>query len=88
MKNSKIKEWVNESFNNTLEGLIAEIEKGNLTWEKMWNSILTAQNNLVSKKDYRGVNQFILSLTALNKGYTSNVWLTYKQAKLKKTYIE
>ena len=34
-----------------------------------------------SKKPYRGVNIFLLAMTAWAKGYESAYWLTYKQAK-------
>ena len=36
--------------------------------------------NVVSKKPYRGVNVFLLAVTADAMGYESPYWLTYKQA--------
>lgn len=37
--------------------------------------------NLVSKRRYRGVNTFLLAITSWSEGYTSDYWLTFKQAK-------
>lgn len=37
--------------------------------------------SLSSRKPYRGVNIFLLAITAWAKGYESSYWLTYKQAK-------
>jgi len=38
--------------------------------------------SMSSKKPYRGVNIFLLAMTAWAKGYESAYWLTYKQARL------
>ncbi|MEL7167744.1 MAG: ArdC-like ssDNA-binding domain-containing protein [Bacteroidota bacterium] len=37
--------------------------------------------NLASGKPYRGVNVFLLAMTALAKGYDSPWWVTFRQAK-------
>lgn len=37
--------------------------------------------NLVSDKHYRGINVFLLAVTAWAEGYDSPYWLTFKQAK-------
>jgi len=39
--------------------------------------------NLNSGKRYRGVNVFLLAATSWAKGYSSDYWLTFKQAKAK-----
>ena len=45
--------------------------KGTAGWPK----------SLVSGKKYRGVNVFLLALTAWSKGYSSSCWLTFNQAR-------
>jgi antirestriction protein ArdC len=35
--------------------------------------------NVASKKQYQGINVFWLSMVSCDKGYSSNVWGTYKQ---------
>jgi antirestriction protein ArdC len=56
------------------ERILAELEKGEVPWRKPWRTLPPA--NLVSKKPYRGINFFLLSLA----GYGSQYWLTYRQA--------
>jgi antirestriction protein ArdC len=56
------------------ERILAELEKGEVPWRKPWRTLPPA--NLISKKHYRGINFFLLSLA----GYGSQYWLTYRQA--------
>ncbi len=46
-----------------------------IPWRKPWKSS-GGPSNLVSKKEYRGINQFLLNCSP----YSSPYWLTYKQA--------
>jgi antirestriction protein ArdC len=54
--------------------ILAELEKGVVPWRKPWRTLPPA--NLISKKQYRGINTFLLALA----GYGSQYWLTYRQA--------
>jgi antirestriction protein ArdC len=56
------------------ERILSELEKGEVPWRKPWRALPPA--NLISKKHYRGINFFLLSLA----GYGSQYWLTYRQA--------
>lgn len=38
-------------------------------------------SNLLSKKPYRGINVFLLTMTAWERGYDADEWLTFNQAK-------
>ena len=51
------------------------LEAGTVPWHKPWASV--AVRNLVSQKEYRGVNTFLLGCMP----YASPHWLTFKQAK-------
>lgn len=51
------------------------LEQGHIPWKKPWRSN-GGPRNLVSKKSYRGINQFLLNCS----DYESPYWLTYKQA--------
>lgn len=59
------------------------LEKGTIPWRNP----LRRQGgggwpkNLSSKKRYRGINVFLLAMTAWEKGYGSDYWLTFKQAR-------
>ncbi|TKJ41199.1 hypothetical protein CEE37_05915 [candidate division LCP-89 bacterium B3_LCP] len=53
------------------------LEKGEIPWQRPWNSGNDFPKNLASKKEYRGINPFMLA----SMRYTSPYWLTFKQAK-------
>jgi len=58
------------------ERLIERIKQsGSLPWKKPWSSPDLMPCNLISKKNYRGVNAFLL----FAMGYESPYWLTLRQ---------
>ncbi len=59
------------------ERIIGLLEQGVVPWQKPWRGGEMAPRNLVSRKEYRGVNVFLLHAM----GYQSPFWLTYRQAK-------
>jgi antirestriction protein ArdC len=60
--------------------IIASLEEGTVPWQRPWKVIGGLHSNWKSQKHYRGINQFLLDLTAQVAGYRSPYWLTYKQA--------
>lgn len=61
--------------------MIAKVEAGEpLPYSKPWVQADRAKN-FKSGKFYRGLNAVVLPLVAANKGYKSQYWLTFKQAK-------
>lgn len=62
------------NFEAITDKIIEALGKGIIPWKKPWTTGLP--KNLVSKKDYRGINVFILMLSP----FTSPYWLTYNQA--------
>jgi antirestriction protein ArdC len=56
------------------ESIIQQLKSGVAPWRKPWRTEMPA--NLVSKKEYRGINIFLLAF----QGYGSRYWLTYRQA--------
>jgi antirestriction protein ArdC len=57
------------------ESIIKQLESGVAPWRKPWRTEMPA--NLISKKEYRGINLFLLAVL----GYGSRFWLTYRQAR-------
>ncbi|MGH7812580.1 MAG: ArdC family protein [Candidatus Binataceae bacterium] len=57
------------------EKIINLLEQGIVPWRRPWTSA-GLPRNLVSKKPYRGINNFLLSASK----YVSPFWLTYRQA--------
>ena len=57
--------------------IITQLENGTIPWHKPWTAGPHGwPKNLVSGKEYRGINVFLLSCTDYELPY----WLTYKQA--------
>jgi len=56
------------------EQIIKQLEAGVAPWHKPWTT--RTPLNLVSKREYRGINVFLLA----SLGFGSPYWLTYKQA--------
>lgn len=58
--------------------ILAMLEKGTVPWRQTWKGSpgLRTPRNLVSGKEYRGVNVMLLAC----QGYESPYWLSFKQA--------
>jgi len=59
--------------------IIKKLENGTIPWNNPIKSGLP--KNLISNKKYRGINTFLLAIEAMEKGYSSNYWATFKQIK-------
>ncbi len=57
--------------------IVAQLEAGTVPWRKPWNGQAGMPKNLVSGKEYRGINVFLLHCL----GYESPYFLTFRQAK-------
>jgi antirestriction protein ArdC len=57
--------------------IMKKLEEGTVPWRKPWNASAGLPKNLVSRKEYRGINVFLTG----SQGYESPYWLTFKQAK-------
>lgn len=70
-------------YQTITDQIVAMLEAGVVPWR---SPILGRQKsglpkNIVSGKDYRGINSFLLAYTAWSIGYDSSYWLTFNQAK-------
>jgi antirestriction protein ArdC len=57
--------------------ILKKLEEGTVPWRRPWNASAGLPKNLVSRKEYRGINVFLTG----SQGYESPYWLTFKQAK-------
>ena len=64
-----------DNYQIITDRIISLLEQGVAPWHKPWSVCGPAQN-LVSGKQYRGINTFLLGCSQ----YDSPYWLTYKQA--------
>src|SRR5262249_6858071 len=62
------------------ERITAALEGGTAPWHQTWTAGMAPQS-LVTRHPYRGVNVFVLAMTARAAGYGSPYWLTYNQAR-------
>ena len=51
------------------------LESGTVPWRKTWNAGSNMPRNIISKKEYRGVNVFLLACSEFSSPY----WMTFKQ---------
>ena len=63
--------------------IIELLEKGTVPWRKPWNAQTNYPKNLVSRKEYRGINVFLLGC----QQYSSQYWLTFKQVQDKGGHV-
>lgn len=63
-------------YQTVTDRITALLEAGTCPWKKSWSAGTGMPRNLVSKKEYRGINPFLLSAMP----YSSPYWVTYNQA--------
>lgn len=52
-------------------------QKNELPWRKPWATVESAQQNFKSRKPYQGINAVLTGMS----GFSSPLWMTFKQAK-------
>ena len=65
-----------DAYQVITDRVITLLEQGTVPWNKPWTSGNATPRNLVSGREYRGVNVFLLHAMS----YGSPYWLTFKQA--------
>jgi antirestriction protein ArdC len=61
------------------ERMIAALERGTVPWRKPWQAAAGRPRSMSTGQPYRGVNMFLLALTAGEEAYDSPFWGTYRQ---------
>ena len=61
-----------------VDAVLSNLEKGTGLWEQGWSGG-SAPVSAITGKQYNGVNRVFLLLASMEKGYSDNRWLTYKQ---------
>jgi len=71
-------------YSRVTNKILADLENGVRTWQKPWNASHTAGGITLPLRHngtpYRGVNVLLLWCEAMEKGFNSPIWMTYKQA--------
>jgi antirestriction protein ArdC len=69
-------------YQTVTDRILAAMEQGIVPWRKPFKSSFSPiPVNFSTGKPYRGINVFLLNLSAWQLGYPKNAWLTFKQAK-------
>lgn len=70
-------------YESVTRQIIAALEAGTPPWVCPWqgNDADMAPANLSTRRPYRGINVLLLNLQHMLRGYGSNRWLTYQQAR-------
>ncbi len=85
-KTFKAKTVKTDIYQEVTDRIIEVMEKGKLPWLKPWNdagkgdAIIQLPYNAVSGKNYSGVNTLLLFIRSMEMNFSSNAWLTFKQA--------
>jgi antirestriction protein ArdC len=61
------------------ERMIAALQRGTVPWHKPWQATAGQPRSMSSGQPYRGVNVFLLAMSAAEEGYGSPFWGTYRQ---------
>ena len=69
----------NTIYQEVTDSIIQELEKGAAPWIKPWKSDNTCEKNIVSKKEYNGINRLILGMMTHFRGYQSPYYGSFKQ---------
>lgn len=70
-------------YGDVTNRIIAELEAGRLPWVQPWDKAkcpCTMPANAVSRRPYSGINVLILWSAAIEQGFASQRWLTFRQA--------
>ena len=70
-------------YQHITDRIIAALESGKKTGERLWNGAGESAGlpiNYSTQRAYTGINVLILWDAARRNGFSSNAWLTYKQA--------
>jgi len=68
-------------YKTVTDKIIAELEQGVAPWVKPWTTVEDPiPRNGLTQRPYRGINTLVLGMEQLAHGYSSNQWLTFRQA--------
>ena len=67
-------------YQEVTDQILAALDAGTVPWRNPITLAGGLPRNLLSRKAYRGVNVFLLTMAAMARGYSSPWWLTFRQA--------
>jgi len=73
-----------EIYNSVTNKIIELLESHQLNWTKPWVNLGEEgklSRNAISERYYTGVNQLLLSMNSIDKGYLKNTYITFNQVR-------
>jgi antirestriction protein ArdC len=70
-------------YQEVTDRIVAELEAGRVPWVQPWGKAragLGLPKNAATGRHYSGINVLILWGAVIERGYTAQVWLTFRQA--------
>ena len=70
-------------YQEITDKIIAELEQGRIPWVQPWNAAPAAlglPKNAATGRAYTGINVLILWIAGMERGFTGQNWLTFRQA--------
>ena len=90
-KNTTSSSLYKDVYARVTDRIVADLEKGVRTWMKPWSASNTEVPVLRPLRHngtpYKGINVLLLWGEAVEKGYTSSTWMTYKQAETLNAHV-
>ncbi|MCS0397893.1 zincin-like metallopeptidase domain-containing protein [Vibrio diabolicus] len=75
----------NDVYTRITNRIIVDLEKGVKSWTKPWNAANTEGRIVLPKRHngeaYQGINILSLWASSMDQGFTSPIWMTFRQAK-------
>ncbi len=65
----------NEIYQTVTDKILKQLNQGKIPWRKPWTASGMVPQNFLTKRQYSGVNQILLSMTEFSSPY----WLTFNQ---------
>jgi antirestriction protein ArdC len=73
----------NSLYQQITDKIIAELEQGRVPWVQPWSNVtapLGLPRNASTGRPYSGINVLILWIACIERGFTNQKWLTFRQA--------
>src|SRR5205807_1062166 len=73
----------NSLYQQITDKIIAELEQGRVPWVQPWGNVtapLGLPKNAATSRAYSGVNILILWIACMERGFSTQHWLTFRQA--------
>ena len=70
----------NETYERVTARIVVALEHGDARpWTKLWSAATGRPQSISTGETYQGINSLVLGFAAVDNGYASPWWATYRQ---------